>query len=140
MAGPAAAGIPVTHRGVASSFAVVTAALQGGTDNELSRVAMAVDTLVVLMAAGRLDRVCRDIVDAGRDPDEPAAAVQWATTPNQRTVLGTLETLPGLAKAEGLGSPVTLVVGQVVDLAGVLLQAGTGGHTPGQPARPPAGG
>ncbi len=120
VAAPAAAGIPVTHRGVAASFAVVTATLSGGADNELGRVAANVDTVVVLMAAGRLDRVCRAVIDAGRSPDEPAAAVQWATTPRQRTVVGTLATLPELARREGVGAPATLVIGPVVDLAFVL--------------------
>jgi uroporphyrin-III C-methyltransferase len=120
IAAPAAAGIPVTHRGVASSFAVVTATLDGGADNELARVATAVDTLIVLMAAGRLERVCRTLMEAGRDADEPAAAVQWATTPRQRTVAGTLATLPGLVDAADLGAPATIVIGPVVDLSFAL--------------------
>jgi siroheme synthase len=110
----------VTHRGVASSFAVVTATLEGGTDNELGRVAAAVDTLVVLMAAGRMERLCQALVRAGRDPDDPAAAIQWATTSEQRTVGGTLTTLPALAREAGMGAPATLVIGPVVDLAFVL--------------------
>jgi uroporphyrin-III C-methyltransferase len=120
IAAPAAAGIPVTHRGVASSFAVVTATLEGGTDNELARASAGVDTLVVLMAAGRLERVCRALIEAGRAAGEPAAAVQWATTSDQRTVAGTLATLPRLAREQGIGAPATLVVGPVVDLAFVL--------------------
>jgi uroporphyrin-III C-methyltransferase len=125
IAAPAAAGIPVTHRGRATSFAVVTGTLAGGSDNELARVASAVDTLVVLMAAGRLDRVCDAVISAGRDPEESAAAVQWATTPQQHTVRGTLATLPKLAGEEGIGAPATLVIGAVVDLALVLGMAGS---------------
>jgi uroporphyrin-III C-methyltransferase len=120
VAAPAAAGIPVTHRGVASSFAVVTATLEGGADNKLAKVASAVDTLVVLMAAGRLERVCRAVIEAGRNPDEPAAAVQWATTSEQRTVVGSLSSLPGRARAAGLGPPATVVMGPVVDLSFAL--------------------
>jgi uroporphyrin-III C-methyltransferase len=132
IAAPAAAGIPLTHRGLAGSFAVVTATLSGGTDNDVARAATAVDTLVVLMAAGRLDRVCRSLIEAGRDPDEPAAAIQWGTTSKQRTVVGTLATLPGLVRAAGLGAPATVVVGPVVDLSFVLssgaASAQTGSH------------
>jgi uroporphyrin-III C-methyltransferase len=120
IAAPAAAGIPVTHRGRATSFAVVTATLAGGTDNELGRVASAVDTVVVLMAAGRIERVCDAVIEAGRDPEEPAALVQWATTPRQRTLVGTLATLPARAQREGIEAPATLVIGPVVDLALVL--------------------
>ncbi|MFL5799689.1 MAG: uroporphyrinogen-III C-methyltransferase [Actinomycetota bacterium] len=133
IAAPAAAGIPVTHRGVASSFAVVTATLEGGTDNELARVAGAVDTLVVLMAAGRMERVCRAVVAAGRDPDEPAAAIQWATTSEQRTVAATLSTLPALAREAGMGAPATLVIGPVVDLAFVLAAGSVHGGREGLP-------
>ena len=130
IAAPAAAGIPVTHRGVASSFAVVTATLDRGTDNDLARVATAVDTLVVLMAAGRLERVCRALVAAGRDPDDPAAAVQWATAQQQRTVVGTLATLPALVDRAGLCAPATVVVGPVVDLS-FALSAGSSGDQDG---------
>jgi uroporphyrin-III C-methyltransferase len=147
IAAPAAAGIPVTHRGRATSFGVVTATLAGGSDNELARVAPAVDTLVVLMAAGRLDRVCKAVIGAGRDPEEPAAVVQWATTPRQRTLTGTLATLPFLARREGIVAPATLVIGQVVDLAYVLTTAGPvqghrsasvlAGTAPSESARPP---
>ena len=114
VAASAAAGIPVTHRGVASSFAVVTATLAGGEDGDLRRAAGAADTLVVLMAAGRLERVCGSLIAAGRDPDEPAALVRWATTSHQESVTGTLASLPLLAR--GLGPPATLVVGPVVGI------------------------
>jgi uroporphyrin-III C-methyltransferase len=130
IAAPAAAGIPVTHRGVASSFAVVTATLEGGTDNEVTRVAASVDTLVVLMAAGRLERLCGAVVQAGRDPHEPAAVVQWATTPEQRTVAGTLATLPDLAARGGIGAPATLVIGPVVEVAFVLGAASSSDGRP----------
>jgi len=128
IAAPAAAGIPVTHRGVATSFAVVTATLEGGEANELRRVAAAVDTLVVLMAAGRLADTCSEVIEAGRSADEPAAAVQWATTTKQRTVAGTLATLPELARREGIGAPATLVIGPVVDLAFVRCAARPSDH------------
>jgi uroporphyrin-III C-methyltransferase len=115
VAAPAAAGIPVTHRGVARSFAVVTGSTAHDDEVDLSRVAGA-DTLVVLMAAGRLAQTCADLIAAGRSGDEPAAIVQWAWTPEQRSVAGTLADLPILAEAASIGPPATLVVGEVAAL------------------------
>jgi len=117
VAAPAYAGIPLTHRGLGTSFAVVTASLAGGASNDLRRMATAVDTLVVLMAAGRLADVCRSLVHAGRSPQEPAAVVSWATTSSQQSVISTLADLPDAAAAANIGPPATLVVGPVVTLA-----------------------
>ena len=99
IAAPALAGIPVTHRGMAQSFAVVTGSTAHGEEVDLARVATSTDTLVVLMAAGKLAETCAELIAAGRPATEPAAIVQWAATPEQRTVVGTLEDLPALAAA-----------------------------------------
>jgi len=120
VAAPAYSGIPLTHRGIAASVAVVTASRASGFEERLASVAGAADTLVVLMAAARLAEICRELVKAGRDPEEPAALVQWATTSKQRSVISTLASLPGDAEAAGLGPPATLVVGEVVSLADEL--------------------
>jgi uroporphyrin-III C-methyltransferase len=117
VAAPAAAGIPVTHRGVARSFAVVTGSTAHDDEVDLSKVAGA-DTLVVLMAAGRLAQTCHELIAAGRPADEPAAIVQWAWTADQRSVVGTLADLPLLAEAASIGPPATLVVGSVAALPG----------------------
>ncbi|MFL5737880.1 MAG: uroporphyrinogen-III C-methyltransferase [Actinomycetota bacterium] len=114
---PAYAGIPLTHRGVASSFAAVTASTAPGREVDLQRVSSAVDTLVVLMAAGKLEEVCAALIAGGRSPDEPAAAIENGTTVDQRSIVATLADLPSRAAAEGIGAPATLVVGSVVDLA-----------------------
>jgi uroporphyrin-III C-methyltransferase len=129
IAAPALAGIPVTHRGVASSFAVATATLAGGEANELRAVAASVDTLVVLMAAHLLVDVCAEIVAAGRAADTPAAVVEQAGTLRQRVISGTLASLPDLARAADVRAPATLVVGEVVELAGSLAVAGAGART-----------
>jgi uroporphyrin-III C-methyltransferase len=138
VAAPAYAGIPVTHRGLASSVVVATATAAGGEAPDLAPLARAADTLVLLMAAGRLAAVCRALVEAGRDRGEPAAVVQWATTSRQRSVVATLATLPEAAAREGIGPPATLVVGRVVSLAGALAWFGeaarsepTGAASPG---------
>ena len=120
VAAPALAGIPLTHRGMAQSFAVVTGSTAHGDEVDLRRVATATDTLVVLMAAGKLAETCAELIAAGRPATEPAAIVQWAATPEQRTIVGTLESLPSLAAAARIGPPATLVVGDVARLAAEL--------------------
>jgi uroporphyrin-III C-methyltransferase/precorrin-2 dehydrogenase/sirohydrochlorin ferrochelatase len=117
VAAPALAGIPVTHRGLAQSFAVVTGSTSHGDEVDLARVATSTDTLVVLMAAGKLAETCAELIAAGRAATEPAAIVRWAGTPEQRTIVGTLEDLPTTAAAARIGPPATLVVGAVVALA-----------------------
>ncbi|MGH2630419.1 MAG: uroporphyrinogen-III C-methyltransferase [Actinomycetota bacterium] len=117
VAAPAAAGIALTHRGAARSFAVVTGSTAHAEDTvDLARMATATDTLVVLMAAGKLAETCATLIEAGRAPATPAAIVQWAWTDDQRTVVATLADLPALAAAVGIGPPATLVVGEVVAL------------------------
>ncbi len=128
VAAAAYAGIPVTHRGVARSFAVVTGSTAGGVHGEdsvdLTQVATATDTLVILMAAGKLAETCRTLIAAGRPADQAAAIVQWAATPEQRSVVGTLADLPALAAAAVIGPPATLVVGDVAALAHELAWVG----------------
>jgi uroporphyrin-III C-methyltransferase len=123
IAAPAAAGIPVTHRDVARSLAIVTASTAHGDGVDLARVATATDTLVLLMAAGHLEQTCAELIANGRPADEPAAIVQWATTDDQREVVGTLGTLPTLARAASIGPPATVVVGDVVAIADELRAA-----------------
>ncbi len=120
LAAPAYAGVPLTHRELAASFAVVTASLAGGGATDLAAVAGAADTLVVLMAAERLEAVCQALLRAGRPAAQPAVVVQWAATGRQRSVRATLEDLPALAAAAGIGPPATLVVGEVAALADAL--------------------
>jgi uroporphyrin-III C-methyltransferase len=131
IAGPAAAGIPVTYRGLAHGFTVVTASAAHGDEVDLVRASATADTLVVLMAAGKLAETCETLISAGRPHDEPAAIVQWAFTEDQRSVVGTLADLPALAKAASIGPPATLVVGPVASLATSLgrPEAHRAGHS-----------
>jgi len=132
VAAPAYAGVPLTHRGLATSVAVVSATLAGGAA-DLRRVATAVDTLVVLMVAERLGEVCAGLIAAGRPPDEPAAVVVSATTGGQRSLAGTLAELAGVE----VDPPATLVAGRVVALADTLAW-----FVPGDlmlASRPPSG-
>ena len=110
----AAAGVPLTHRRVARSFAVVTGTTATEGDGvDLEALAGAVDTLVVLMAAGKLEALCATLIGAGRAADEPAAVIQWATTADERRVIATLVDLPDAARAARIGPPATLIVGAV---------------------------
>ena len=117
IAAASAAGIPVTHRGIARSLAIVTASTAGTAHEpdavDLSKVGAATDTLVLLMAAGRLAETCEALIEAGRARSEPAALVMWATTPEERTVIGTLDDLADLAAEAHMGPPATLIVGEV---------------------------
>ncbi|THF71229.1 uroporphyrinogen-III C-methyltransferase [Deinococcus sp. Arct2-2] len=114
IAAPAYAGIPVTHREVARSFAVLTGNTQeGGAHYETLSGA---DTLVLLMGVRNLDQIAADLIAAGRPPGTPAATVQWGTTSRQRVAVGTLATIAAEVKAAGLEAPAVTIVGEVVRL------------------------
>ncbi|HEX5492988.1 MAG TPA: uroporphyrinogen-III C-methyltransferase [Mycobacteriales bacterium] len=121
MAGPAAAGIPVTHRGVAADFAVVSGHLdpsRPGSTVDWQSLATGPATLVLLMALERLDAVCAELIKRGRPGTTPTAVVCRATWSDQRVVLGTLATIAERAAAAGLRPPAVVVIGEVVRLAG----------------------
>ncbi len=118
IAAPAYAGIPVTHRGVASSFMVVTGSGAENEDDTIDWAAAArVDTLVILMGAGTLERLTSRLISAGRRPGTPAACIRWGTRADQAVVRGTVETIAARVREAGLGSPMVTVVGEVVKLA-----------------------
>jgi uroporphyrinogen III methyltransferase/synthase len=75
-----------------------------------------VGTVVFYMGVGKMAENFRRLVEHGRAADTPAAAIQWGTYPRQRTVTGTLETLPEIAREAGIGAPSLIVVGEVVSL------------------------
>ncbi|MGH7581301.1 MAG: uroporphyrinogen-III C-methyltransferase [Gemmatimonadales bacterium] len=116
IAGPAAAGIAVTARGIARSFAVVTGHQAGEHEPDVTALA-GVDTIVVLMGRSSLPGFTAALIAAGRDPGTPAACVQSATTADQRVVLATLGTIADAAEREGLEAPVVTVVGEVARMA-----------------------
>lgn len=121
LAGPAAAGIPLTHRELASSVTIVTGHEREGEGRiRWERVATAADTLVVLMGGSRLRQLTRSLVLAGRPGSTPAAVVASATRPEQRHVVATLESIADAAGHAGIGTPAVLVVGEVARLAELL--------------------
>ena len=116
---PAAAGIPLTHRRLAASFAVVTGhecARAGRPRLDWARLAGAVDTLVILMGLASLPRIARELVAAGRASTTPVAVVHAGTTRDQVTVTGTLGDIAARVAAARLPAPVVIVVGDVVAL------------------------
>jgi uroporphyrinogen III methyltransferase / synthase len=117
------AGIPVTHRGLATAVAFVTG--RTGDDSELDWQALAAfpGTLVLYMGVGRLEQIAASLIAAGRDPSEPAAVVEAGTLPTQRTVSATLQTIADSARGAGVGSPSITVVGAVAALAEQLAWA-----------------
>jgi uroporphyrinogen III methyltransferase / synthase len=116
VAAPAYAGIPVTHRDEASAVAFVT----GHEDPE--KAESAVDwmalarfpgTLVLYMGVRNLPEISRRLIDAGRDPEEPAAAIERGTQAGQRTVTSTLAGLPAAVDGDGIRAPAILLFGPV---------------------------
>ncbi|HSR68248.1 MAG TPA: uroporphyrinogen-III C-methyltransferase [Acidobacteriota bacterium] len=117
VAAPGAAGIPVTHRQVSRHFAVITARSNGKGASLDYRALAAIDTLVFLMGRGRLKQICRGLIEAGRPPDTPAAIVERATTPDQRSLVATLSDLPLQADDNAISTPAVIVVGEVAAMA-----------------------
>jgi len=112
IAAPAAAGIPLTMRGVSSSLAVTTGEGDAAGDR-IARLAAAADTLVVLMAHARLSELTSEIA-AVLGPGRPAAVVSSASLPEQKVVTGTLGDLAARSADADLQPPATLIVGEVV--------------------------
>ena len=111
---PAYAGIPVTHRGLSTSFTVVTGHSRHSADRPIdwTSLARAGTTLVVLMGVAHRAEMAAELIDAGMAPDTPVAAVRWGTRPAQQTVRTTLAGLPDVV----LEPPVTFVIGAVAAL------------------------
>jgi uroporphyrinogen III methyltransferase/synthase len=113
---PAYAGIPVTMRHSSTSVTIVTGHEDPGSGEEGTvdwrAVAQVGGTIVVLMGVARIGRIAAALVAGGRSPDTPAAAIQWGTRANQRTVRTTLGTIAN----EALGTPSVIVIGEVAAL------------------------
>jgi uroporphyrin-III C-methyltransferase/precorrin-2 dehydrogenase/sirohydrochlorin ferrochelatase len=111
------AGIPLTHRNHAQACVFVTGHLQDGSMNlDWPGLARRRQTVVIYMGLNGLPYLCEQLIAHGLPADWPAAIVQQGTTPNQRTVTGTLSTLPELATSAGLKAPTLIIVGEVVRL------------------------
>jgi len=111
LAAPAAAGVPLTQRGLAKGFSVRTGHDVDGPSH--GRLDPSEETVVVLMGLDAIDRVLEGLVAEGRSADTPAVAVGRASREGERVVVATLATLGDAVRAAGLESPVTLIVGEV---------------------------
>ncbi|MGH7797908.1 MAG: uroporphyrinogen-III C-methyltransferase [Candidatus Binatia bacterium] len=117
---PAYAGIPLTHRNFASSFAVVTGheARKSHDSVNWSKLATAVDTIVILMGLGNLPVIVSKLLAHGRAPETPVAVVRWGTTPDQEIVTATLADI--VERSAYMRAPALIVVGDVVSLTDKL--------------------
>lgn len=123
IAAPAYAGVPVTHRGIAAGFTVVTGSEDPEKLNtELDWPALAKNpgTLVVLMGWRSLPSIVRSLIANGKSPKTPVTAIQWGTLPRQKTVTGTLETIIERGTAACISSPVVTVIGKTAEMHGAL--------------------
>ncbi|HET8583065.1 MAG TPA: uroporphyrinogen-III C-methyltransferase [Jatrophihabitans sp.] len=120
LAGPAAAGIPLTHRGVAADFTVMSGHLDPGrpADQGIDWPGLAAHagTLVLLMAMDRLALITGELIAHGKSPATPAAIVHRATLPDQQILRARLDTLADAADQTGVGAPAVVVIGEVVDV------------------------
>lgn len=113
------AGIPVTHRHVATSFAVITGhedPTKGESTINWKGLATAVDTLVFLMGVENIERISSQLIANGRSADCPAAVIRWGTRPEQRTLITTVGKAAADVKATGMKPPAIFLVGEVIKL------------------------
>lgn len=118
--GLAYAGIPITHRGVATSFHVITGHTQDDDELDYKTLSKLQGTLVFLMGLKNLEKISQGLLDNGREKSTPVAVINWGTMSKQKTVVGNLENISKLARNEKLKSPCLIVVGEVVNLRNKL--------------------
>jgi len=121
IAAPAAAGIPVTHRGRSADFAVVSGHRDPGQPEagwNWPELAVGPATLILLMAMGRLADIAAELIKHGRPADTPSAVIQHGTLPEQRVLRAPLAELADRAEADGFSAPAVVVIGAVAALGG----------------------
>ena len=121
---PAYAGIPVSHRGIATSFHIITGHEKAESNGELSldfeNLAKCQGTLIFLMGIANMDFIAKRLVECGKDPKTPLAFIEKGTTPYQRTVMATLETAGETIVRENVTAPAITIMGGVVELGKIL--------------------
>ncbi|MBX6771788.1 MAG: uroporphyrinogen-III C-methyltransferase [Chloroflexi bacterium] len=116
---PAYAGIPVTHRDLASAFTVVTGHEDPGKLQTLvdwERLGRSRDTIIILMGLGNLGQIAEQLIRHGRPPTTPVAVIERGTTPAQRTVVGVLADIETRVRLARLRPPAVIVIGEIVRL------------------------
>ncbi len=119
IAGPAYAGIPLTHRSFASSVTIITGhedPTKPESAHNWKALAASASTLVFVMGMKNLPQISAKLIAAGLSGDTPAALVTWATTPRHRSHVSTLSELPADAQKHGFKNPCLIVVGKVASL------------------------
>lgn len=118
IAAPAYAGIPVTHRELSSSFAIVTGHAKEGKAESArwKSLAQGIDTLAIYMGVGNLPYIVNQLTSNGKDAETPVALVHWGTTARQETVTGTLSNIVEVATEKQVKNPSMIIVGEVVRL------------------------
>ena len=121
---PAYAGIPVSHRGIATSFHIITghekAELGGELSLDFETLAKCQGTLIFLMGIANMDFIAKRLIECGKDPKTPLAFIEKGTTPYQRTVMATLETAGETIVRENVTAPAITIMGGVVELGNTL--------------------
>ncbi len=113
------AGIPITHRNYTASVAFLTGhedPTKANSNIDWSKLATGAGTIVVYMGIKNLPIIVDNLLKYGRDPKTPVAIVRWASTPEQRSVVGTLDTITEVVKTAGIKPPSLIIVGEVVNL------------------------
>ena len=114
---PAYAGIPVTHRGINTSFHVFTGHMKkDGIEHDYETVAKQEGTLVFLMGLGNLEKITKNLIKHGKMPETPVAVIKNGTTAKQETYIGTLGTIAGIVRENNVKAPVIIIIGEVVNL------------------------
>jgi uroporphyrin-III C-methyltransferase/precorrin-2 dehydrogenase/sirohydrochlorin ferrochelatase len=122
---PTSAWLPVTHRGVAQEFHVVSVHVPPGDDRSTVDWALlggSTGTLVLLMAVQRIGAVAAELVRHGRSPDTPVSVIADGTMPTQRTISSSLEQVEDMVTREGIRPPAIVVVGEVVGVAAEITE------------------
>jgi uroporphyrin-III C-methyltransferase len=128
---PAYAGIPVTHREHASTLTIITGHEAAGNELQWDVLAQLKGTLVILMGVGTLQKNVANLLASGKPEKTPAAVISQGTTPDQKVVVGTLDTIGREADRAGVEAPAVMIIGDVVKLRDVLASknGNSGNHS-----------
>jgi uroporphyrin-III C-methyltransferase len=118
VAAPMYAGIPLTHRDYAASVAIITGHRAGDAEKVIDwvKIAIAVDTMVILMGVESLDSIVCKLLEGGVSADKPVAIVESGTYPKQRTLISTLGKIVKEAEQKQIKPPAVIVIGEVANL------------------------
>ena len=117
---PSYAGIPVTHRGLASQFTVITGhedLTKSDSKINYQNLSKSDGTIIFLMGVSNLEEIINNLIKYGKNPKTPAAIIQWGTTPSQKSVFGKLNNIAHLSNESKIEPPAILVIGEVVELS-----------------------